>query len=123
MASKITLNTAQPLAPPTATWVEWRELNMDLAEKVIESVLVWHNATSAIPVNGQIEQHKRISNIPDDPDTPEDEKDNRFNKCWKYDITEGDVGKPIGKVLLGLVWNQIKGDLVDAGNDGAIDDV
>jgi hypothetical protein len=122
MATKITLNSAQQLASPNATWIEWRKILMKLDEKTIDATLVWHGADGVIPVNGNVEVCKVLRNIPDDPETPGNEKDNKFNKCWKYTIKAEDVDKDLGQILVKQIWQEIKAELLTGGNDGTIEE-
>jgi hypothetical protein len=123
MATTTTLNSAQQLASPSATWIEWRELKFKLNEKVAIAEIVWHSADGVIPVNGEITVRKVVRNIADDPETPGNEQDKKFNKVWKYTIKDDDVGKDIGKLLVKQIWQEIKAELLTAGNDGTTEDV
>jgi hypothetical protein len=123
MATKTTLNSAQQLASPNATWIEWEELHIKLSEKVIKAIIVWHSDSGVIPVNGQVQVHKIVRNIPDNPDTPlVDEKDNKFNKCWKYTIKADDAGKDLGQLLVKQIWQELKAELLTGDNDGTIEE-
>lgn len=117
---RVDLTTPEALAPPTATWIEWRELNINAVEKVIVVKYVWHNATSVVPVNGKVEQTYIIQNIPDNPATPEDESNPEYNEVIGFVIRAQDAGKKLGVALQTLIWSKMKGAILAAGNDGTI---
>ena len=122
MAQTITLTAPEALAPPTASSIDWNSIKVDFDGETIKANFTWRSDTSVIPVDGKTEQTRIVRNIPDDPDTPENEQDNQWNKSWEYEIKADDVGKKIGKVLLRKIFNQFKGEILTAGNDGTIAD-
>jgi len=121
MGDRINLNTAEALAPPTATWIEWKELHIDISSKIMQVKYVWHDDSGVIPVNGQITQTWTIRNIPDDPETPEDETNPEFDNLFGFAIRAQDVGTKIGRGLQLLIWSRMKDDILTPGNDGTFE--
>lgn len=120
--SRINLTTAEPLAPQTATWIEWRELNINISEKTVTVKYVWHNDTGVVPVDGKVEQTYLIQNHADNPDTPENEANPEFDEVFGFTIRAQDAGKKVGRALQTLIWAKMKASILAEGNDGTFVD-
>ena len=118
--SRIDLTTPESLAPPTATWIEWRECNINVAEKVIVVKYVWHDADGVVQVGGKTEQTYIIQNHADNPDTVEDEANPEYNEVIGFVIRAQDAGKKLGVALQTLIWSKMKVAILAEGNDGTI---
>ena len=127
-ADKLTLNAPQTEVSPIVTEVDWRNINLNIANRdnvMTLNYFLLNAVGQRIPMtNGNVRRTWICRNIADDPVTQVDETSTCWDDIFMFEIRTQDVGTPIGRGFRALIWNQMKNDptVIDVGNDGTFDD-
>lgn len=146
LADEVTLNSTETIDTPIAAKIYWYVDYINVTDKTMKIKYRWLTSDGVSIRDKDSSNSSHIWTCVDTPDKYPDwnnvdctaagvpfscctgpqagtcnDPSTCFTDVFKFNIRAIDVGTPIGIGLRTLIWNQMKGEILTPGNDGAFD--